>query len=273
MLPAAKKKNKEHTWETSRTQWVCETIGKLPLREGIPGIKDPHRTGEHTAETGITGTTKQHHSRSLKKEEKCSQQQLRGFSWAVTCPCRRKSSCAPWTDGTWAAAAGLLWGQGSVLALRPAAQQEHSPLLLLGGQLPRQLKNLPRNYNRKTPSSRNCWPGLIGPILPKGCRAHSHNTPAGSWERICIPSQFLCLGSPSRDESVSLPCSNFELPKTVQCLLLTVMRATLDMMTQMDRLCSKFDICHFSHNLCNQHTPKGQADLYWQIWPPWDTDS
>lgn len=176
MLPAAKKKNKEHTWETSRTQWVCETIGKLPLREGIPGIKDPHRTGEHTAETGITGTTKQHHSRSLKKEEKCSQQQLRGFSWAVTCPCRRKSSCAPWTDGTWAAAAGLLWGQGSVLALRPAAQQEHSPLLLLGGQLPRQLKTCPETTTEKPQAVGIADQGSSGQFCQKGA-GHIPTTP------------------------------------------------------------------------------------------------
>lgn len=248
MLPAAKKRNKKRTWETSRTQWVCETIGKLSLRGGIPSRKDSHRTGEHTAGTGVTG------SRSLRKEEIVS-----SSSWELSPgPWGRKSCRAPGTEEP-EQQAGL-------------SAQSTQPCLLLGEQLLRQLQNLPQTTTENTQSTRKGWAGLIRLILPKGCGAHSHNTPAGSWERICIPS-LLCLGSPSGDERDSLPGSDSEIPKSVQSLSLAGKKATLGMIMQMDKFCSKFGIWHFSHNLCSWHNPKGQTGSYWQVWPPWDTDS
>lgn len=133
MLPAAKKKNKKHTWETSRTQRVCETIEKLSLRGGIPSIKDSHRTGEDAAGTGVTGT------RSLRKEEIASS--------------RRKSCRAPRTD---------VPEQQPGISAHPQSSSTQ-PSLLLGAQLLRQPQNLPPKLQQEKPkaatSAEQGWSG------------------------------------------------------------------------------------------------------------------
>lgn len=165
--------------------------------------------------------------------------------------CRGKSCRAPRTDEP-------EQQPGISLSLRAAAQQS-TVLPAAGGTAPEAAPKPAPNCNRKHLKQSE--------LLSRAHQADSAQRVRGtstqhhSWERICIPS-LLCLGSPSRDESAPLPSSDSELPKPVQCLPLALMRATLDMITQMDKFCSKSGICHFSHNLCRQHTPKGQAGSY-----------
>lgn len=79
------------------------------------------------------------------------------------------------------------------------------------------------------------------------------------------------LGSPSIDQSISMPCTDIEILKTVNYLALTVVRGSppydyddmwIDSAQNLAFVLAQMKRCPYA--------PKRQSDLYWQLCPLWD---
>lgn len=188
MLPAAKKKNMEHTWETSRTPWVCETIGKLSLRGGTATYRTLTAQGNTQLKLGLLGPLSSTIPGVWRKRKSAPSSSWEG-SLGLSLACVGGKAPVPLGQTALEQQPRVCSEAGDQCSPSDQQHSRNTALCFCCEDSSRgSPKTCPETTTEKTQSSRNCWAGLIRLILPKGCGAHSHNTTAGSWERICIPS-------------------------------------------------------------------------------------